>query len=251
MILLETIAASVEDCLAAEQGGANRIELVSALAVGGLTPSLGLLREARRATRLPIMAMLRPRASGFAYSAREWAVVLRDAELFLADGADGLVFGALHPDGAVDLARVAELVALAGNRETVFHRAFDVTPEPLPAIERLADLGVTRILTSGQEANAYNGAAAIRGFRERAAGRIQILPGGGVNRFTVADILRRTGADQVHASLSVRRVDLSLRARPQVTFGAGGGLAEDEYFAADVARIAELRAVLDGLSADF
>lgn len=245
MIILETIAASVEDCLAAEQGGANRIELVSALALGGLTPSLGLLREARRATRLPLMAMLRPRASGFAYSGREWAVLLRDAELFLADGADGLVFGALHADGTVDLVRVAEIVALARGRETVFHRAFDVTPEPLLAIDRLAELGVTRILTSGQEANAYNGAAAIRRFRERAAGRIQILPGSGINRFTVQDVLRRTGADQVHASLSVRRVDPSLRARPQVSFGAGGGLAEDQYSAAGVEQIAALRALLD------
>ncbi len=238
MILLEVIATAVEDCIVAEQGGANRIELTTALVVGGLTPSLGLLVEARRATALPIMCMIRPRAGGFQYSATEFTVMQRDVELALTHGADGIVFGCLHGDGTVDRARVQTLAAHAQGKETVFHRAFDVTPEPLTALEQLIDLGVTRVLTSGQMAGAPAGAANIRTYREHAHGRIQILPGSGIQLHNVAELLRQTGVDQIHVSLSGISLDTSLQARPDISFNAAPLPPESQVRRLDPAALA-------------
>ena len=243
-ITLEVIATSPDDCRAIARGGGDRIELCSGLEVGGLTPSLGLLIEARRATRLPIMAMVRPRAGGFCYSAAEFAVILADAELLLRHGADGLVFGCLHADGTVDVERTAVLVRLAGERQTVFHRAFDVTPDPLAALDVLATLGVTRVLSSGQRPSALEGAAALAACRAHIGDRLQILPGGGVTVANVQEVLRRTGADQVHASLSGQVPDRSTAANPLLRFGPAG-LPEDHVRVTDGELVAALRQVLD------
>ena len=129
----------------AEAGGADRVELCCALMLGGLTPSLGCLRESRAAVQIPIMAMIRPRAGGFSYSASEFKVMQRDIETALAEGADGIALGILTSAGAVDLVRCRQIVKLAAGRQVVFHRAFDVVPEPLVALEQLIDLGVTRL----------------------------------------------------------------------------------------------------------
>lgn len=244
-MLLEICTASVEDCLAAEAGGADRVELNAALALGGLTPSLGALLEAQAALSIPVIVMLRPRPGGFCYSAREFAVMQRDADLALAHGAAGLAFGILTKDGRLDEARCRRLIAQAAGREVVFHRAFDVVPDPADTLERLIDLGVTRVLTSGQEASAYNGAATIARYIAQAGGRIEILPGGGINRFTLADVLARTGCTQVHASLTTTQADASTRTRPQVTFGGAFRAPEDRFSATDADAVAALRHHLD------
>ena len=218
-IILEICTASAEDCLVAEQGGAERVELNCALMLGGLTPSLGCLREALAAVRIPVIAMIRPRAGGFCYSPTEFKVMQRDLELALESGAAGIAFGILNPDGTLDHERCRQVISKCAGRQAVFHRAFDVVPEPLATLDQLVDLGVTRVMTSGQEASAYNGAARIAEFIRHAAGRIEILPAGGINRFTVADVVSRTGCDQVHASLSTTRQDRSVLTRPQVSFG--------------------------------
>jgi len=243
-ITLEICTASAEDCAVAEQSGADRVELNCALMLGGLTPSLGALREARAATKIPLIAMIRPRAGGFAYSASEFKVMQRDAEAALAEGADGIAFGILTSGGKIDLERCRQIVQRAGARQIVFHRAFDVVSEPLVALEQLLDLGVTRVMTSGQEASAYNGAANIANYRQHAAGRIEILPAGGINRFTVADVLSRTGCDQVHASLSTTGKDISVGARPQVSFGGNLKPPENEFPMTDRAAVAGLRRAL-------
>lgn len=218
-ILLEIIATSAEECTVIERHGGERIELCSALALGGLTPSAGLVAAARAATGLPIMMMLRPREGGFCYTNEEFATLLRDQEFGLAQNVDGFVFGCLCEDGTIDRARTRQIVERAGGRQTVFHRAFDVTPDPLAALETLIDLGVTRVLTSGQQLTALDGAGLIRTLVERAAGRIEILPGSGVKPETVAALLQRTGATQVHASASGARLDPSTQARPGLGFG--------------------------------
>jgi len=240
-MILEICAASVEDCLAAQNGGADRLELNSALAVGGLTPSLGLLQEARQSVHLPIIAMIRPRASGFYYSAREFAVMQRDIDLMLAHGAAGIAFGILDENGKIDRARCAQIIHQTPGAEIVFHRAFDITPDPLPALEQLIDLGVKRVVTSGQEKNVSEGADNIARFIRHANRRIEILPAGGINRDTLAGILRRTGCDQVHASLSIFKTDLSTRARPRIQFGSSHLPAEDCYSGTDAAAVAEVR----------
>jgi len=239
-VKLEICTASPEDCLAAERGGADRVELNCGLMLGGLTPSLGSIRESRSAVRIPLIVMIRPRAGGFAYSASEFAVMLRDAETALAENADGIAFGILTPEGAIDLERCRQLVKLAAGREVVFHRAFDVVPDPMKALDQLIDLGVKRVMTSGQEASAYNGAGNIARFIQHAAGRIEVLPAGGINRFTVADVVSRTGCDQVHASLSGVSKDRSVAARPQVSFGGTLKPTEDEFPVTDAAAVAGL-----------
>jgi copper homeostasis protein len=243
-IQLEICTASVEDCVKAERGGADRVELNCALMMGGLTPSLGALRESRAAVRLPIIAMIRPRPAGFCYSPAEFNVMQRDAEAALAEKADGIAFGILTAGGAVDVKRCRQMVKLAGGRQAVFHRAFDVVRDPLRALEQLIDLGVTRVMTSGQEASAYNGAANIADYIRRAAGRIEILPAGGINRFTVADVIKRTGCDQVHASLSTASKDRSASGRPQIFFGGAVKPSEEEFTVTDAEAVRRLRRAL-------
>ncbi len=243
-ITLEICTASVEDCIKAERGGADRVELNCALMLGGLTPSLGSLRESRAAVRLPIIAMIRPRPAGFCYTRAEFTVMQRDAELALAEKADGIAFGILTAAGALDVPRCRQMVKLAAGRQAVFHRAFDVVRDPLKALERLIDLGVTRVMTSGQEASAYNGAAQIAEYIRRAAGRIEILPAGGINRFTIADVIKRTGCDQVHASLSTASQDRSASGRPQVSFGGTVKQSEIEFTVTDAEAVRKLRGAL-------
>jgi copper homeostasis protein len=237
-ILLEVCVASVEDALAAQEGGAARLELSPALALGGLTPSLGMLIEVKQAVSLPVIALGRPRAGGFCYSSAEFRTLRRDIDLLLAEGADGIAVGILCEDGTIDVDRCRELVRQVGEEQAVFHRAFDVTPDPFAALETLVDLGVKRVLTSGQEATAYNGIVRLAELIRRAAGRIEVLPGGGINRFTVADVVTRTGCTQVHASLRGQRVDRSLTARPQVVFG--NGVRDDCYDATEADAVKEL-----------
>ena len=241
---MEICTASVDDCVKAESGGADRVELNCALMLGGLTPSRGALRESRAAVRLPIIAMIRPRPAGFCYSRAEFAVMQRDAETALTEGADGIAFGILTAFGAVDVKRCRAMVKLAAGRQAVFHRAFDVAKNPLTALEQLIDLGLTRVMTSGQEASAYNGAANIAAYIRQAAGRIEILPAGGINRFTVADVIKRTGCDQVHASLSTSSRDRSASGRPQVSFGGAVKQSEEEFTVTDAEAVRRLRSAL-------
>jgi copper homeostasis protein len=243
MMLLEVIATSSEDCATAQAAGADRIELCCALALGGLTPSAALVQRARAATTLPLMMMLRPREGGFCYSAGEFAQMALDLKFGLAAGVDGFVFGCLTRDGAVDTRRTAHLVRLAAGRETVFHRAFDVTPDPPMALEQLIDLGVTRVLTSGQAASALAGADLIHQLVVQAGSRIEILPGGGITPENAAELVQRTGVQQVHASCSGWMRDTSTQARPMLRFGAAGS-PDDRVHGLDSARVAALRAAL-------
>jgi copper homeostasis protein len=212
--------------------------------LGGLTPSLGCVREARSTVGIPIIAMIRPRAGGFCYSETEFKVVLRDVESVLAEGVAGIAFGILTASGAVDLERCRRIQKLAAGLQIVFHRAFDVVPDPLAALDQLIDVGVTRVMTSGQEASAYNGAANIAAYIRRAAGRIEILPAGGINRFTVADVISRTGCKQIHASLSTTNQDRSVLARPQVSFGGSLKPPEEEFTVTDPDAVRDLRQAL-------
>ena len=150
-ILIEVCCGSVDDAVEAAEGGAARIELNSSLFFGGLTPSLGTIIEAKRRLDIPIMVMIRPRGGGFCYTEAEMAVMLHDTKLAVEHGAGGIVFGILTQDGLVDVDRCRKILELTQGRETVFHRAFDVTPDPIEALEQLIELGFTRIMTSGQE----------------------------------------------------------------------------------------------------
>jgi copper homeostasis protein len=245
-LLIESVACSADDCVEAEAGGADRVEVCSALMLGGLTPSLGTLIEARAATALPIVSMIRPRAGGFCYTAREFATMLRDTELAVTEGVQGIVFGILTEDGRIDEPRCRELIARAGHAHTVFHRAFDVVPDPDRALDTLVRLGVTRILTSGREKTALAGATAIRELARRAAGRIDILPGGGIREDTVATVLEVTGLHQVHLGPFTLQPDTSGRANPALTFSNTTIPPEGQYPLVYREALRRLRAAVTG-----
>lgn len=204
---IEIGVASVEDALAARQGSADRLELSMGLALGGLTPSLGMLCEVRRAVDLPLIVMIRPRAGGFCYSAAEFRVMLRDAETAFAHGADGIAFGVLREDGSLDAERCRQLVATAQGREAVFHRAFDALPDQDAALAQLVELGVRRVMTSGKRETAVEGIPQIARLLERAGDCIEILPAGKINSVSVIDLVMSTQCTQVHAALRTLKTD--------------------------------------------
>ena len=245
-VLLEVCVASVDDAVAAVAAGADRLELNTALSLGGLTPSAGLFAEVRRRVSVPIIAMVRPRSGGFCYSEADFEVMLRDADAFLAAGADGLAFGVLSSDGEIDTDRCRKLRDVCGRRDIVFHRAFDVTPDPFAALETLVRLGFTRVMTSGQAASAIAGADLIAAIVAAAGGRIELLPAGGINGANAAALLARTRCNQVHASVRGIVRDPSVAARPGVRFGAPSLPPEGEFDRTDGAAVAALRSALGG-----
>jgi copper homeostasis protein len=199
-IVLEIACASVADAVGAARGDADRIELCSALELEGLTPSVGMLAAVRRRVPLPIVAMVRPRAGDAVYTSAEWGVMEADAAILLEWHADGIVFGALDAKGRVDERRCRGMVRLAAGAQVVFHRAFDVATDPFAALEVLIACGVTRVLTSGGAPTALEGAGRLRELIERADGRIDIVPGGGIRESNVEEVVRQTGCTAVHLS---------------------------------------------------
>lgn len=247
-ILLEIAITSADDARIAQANGADRLELCSALSLGGLTPSLGTIRAVRQASHLPLLVLIRPRPAGFAYSETEFVAMCHDTALALEAGADGIVTGVLTNDGEVDLERCEKMRRLVNGYEAVFHRAFDVVPDPDVALEQIFDLGFARILTSGQEATGLKGAARIRRSITASRGRIQILPGGGINRETVRELVTVTGCDQVHASLRTPHCDRSTARRPAVYFGSLSARGEGLFDGTDATAVRTMRAILDELA---
>ncbi|MGV3614110.1 MAG: copper homeostasis protein CutC [Fimbriimonas sp.] len=230
-MLVEIVVRSGDDAVAAERGGAHRLELCTALGVGGLTPSVGLVRSVRARTELPIMAMVRPREGGFDYTAAEFDAMEWDVETLLQAGADGVVLAVLRPDGRIDVERCRRLVERAAGKPVACHRAFDATPDPFDSLETLIDLGFTRVLTGGGVPKAIEGVSVLRELIERAAGRIEVMPGGGIRSENVREIVETTGANQVHLAPLSPREDLS-GTHGGVRFGGYQGIEE-----AEVARV--------------
>ena len=204
---LEVCTASIRSVQAAVAGGAKRIELCSALSVGGLTPSLGLLREVRTLyPELRIHVLIRPREGDFVYSEEELRVMERDIEAVLPY-ADSIVSGAMTSAGDVDEVATRRLLERSQGVDFTFHRAFDQSQSPLDSLETIRALGCTRILTSGTKDTAEAGIPIIRQLVEHAAGAIMILPGGGVTASNIKRILTETGAREVHGSASLHLPD--------------------------------------------
>ncbi len=244
---MEICVATLEDALAAERGGADRLEVNAALELGGLTPSPGAFQLIRDESPLPLTVMLRPRPGGFDYSPAEYRTLIREAEWFLAHGADAVAFGVLKPSGAIDGRRCLELVELAGNGRAVFHRAFDLTPNPLRALEELLDLGFARVMTSGQQPATPAGIPLIKALIDSVAGRIEVLPAGGITVANVAAVVSQTGCNQVHASMRTDWEDSSAKHRPQIRFGSASVDGEHRFRATDAAAVRAMRAALDAL----
>jgi copper homeostasis protein len=247
-ILLEICCGSAEDAIEAAAGGADRVELCSALFLGGLTPSLGSLLQVKAQTKIPVIAMNRPRQAGFCYTPAEFAVMERDAELLLQNGADGIVFGILNTDGTIDVKRTRAIRDRIGKRQAVFHRAFDVTPDPFRALEELIDLGITRVLASGQKNSAPEGAELIRQLVERADGRIAVLPGAGITVDNVRLLLDRTGCTQVHLTAFGEKQDSSTLGNAEIYFGVPNGPEESKYELTDRSYVRRMKQELSEIS---
>jgi copper homeostasis protein len=241
-LLLEACVDSLGSALAAETGGADRIELCADLAEGGTTPTVGSIALCRERLRIPIYVMIRPRGGDFLYSSDEVAVMRRDIAQARAHGADGVVLGLLRRDGTVDVPRTRLLVDAARPLDVTFHRAIDVARHAETALDALIAIGVDRVLTSGQAATALRGAATIARLVEHAHGRIAILAGGGVDERNLKTIVRRTGVHEVHVR-GTRRVKSAMRYRPSgVRFreGRGADFVEEVTDAARIRRMVKL-----------
>jgi copper homeostasis protein len=203
-ITFELCAETLQACLAAGEGGANRIELCSALSEDGLTPSHGLIRAAIEQSGLPVYVLLRPRNGNFHYTPEEFALMRDDLEHARVLGARGFALGVLHADRTVDIDRTRELVELASPLEVTFHRAFDLTPSLNQALEDVIAAGCKRVLTSGGERDVVAGSANLARLMERAMGRIDVAAGGGLRIANAASVARTTGINHFHGSM--RRV---------------------------------------------
>jgi copper homeostasis protein len=202
---LEICANSFASALAAQEGGAQRIELCTNLAEGGTTPSFGEMALVSEWLSIPVHVLIRPRPGNFVYSDTEYAIMLEDARQAVALGCQGIVIGILLPDGRVDIPRCRQLagIAFAGGLSVTFHRAFDVVADQFVALEDIIALGCERVLTSGGEATALAGAARIAALVKAAAGRIAIMPGSGVNAANILELAQVTGATEFHTSCKV------------------------------------------------
>jgi copper homeostasis protein len=222
-MMLEVCVDSVAGAVAAERGGAQRIELCSSLLEGGLTPSPGLLAVVRSRVTLQIMAMIRPRGGDFLYSEEELEVMRYDIEQARTLGADGIVLGLLDPHGGVDVERTRELVEQAGPLPVTFHRAIDLSADPLESLEQIIATGANRVLTSGAARSAVEGSACLRQLVTKAAGRIEIVAAGGITPLTVRSVAMSTGVREFHASLRVRRPSPMLYRNEQIAMGEVAG----------------------------
>lgn len=204
MRLLEVCCGNLDSVHAAVRGGAPRIELCSALELDGLTPAWEDLKAARSLyPRLTLHVLIRPRAGDFCYTPAEVELMAAQIKTALDCGADGIVIGCLTPESDVDVPAMRALLQSAPKPSVTFHRAFDVCREPYSAMEDILELGCRRILTSGQAASAEEGVELLRELRQRARGRIGILPGCGVTPGNARQILEQTGCTEIHASASV------------------------------------------------
>lgn len=199
-MILEIAANSVASALAAQEGGAGRVELCTALELGGLTPSHAQIALTRDCLRIPLYVLIRPRAGDFLYGELECETMQRDIETCVALGCDGVVLGVLDADGDVDVARCRALVAAAGTLGVTFHRAFDLSRDSTRALEDIVALGCERVLTSGAQASALEGAALIRNLVTQSNGRLVVMPGAGVTARNIAELAAATGAHEFHAS---------------------------------------------------
>ena len=242
--LIEICLEDVQSVLAAQEGGADRVELCSDLFEGGLTPSVGTVRTVLEKATIPVNCMIRPRGGDFCYSDLEFEVMKQDVLAFKEAGVNGIVFGILTPDGNVDVDRSRELIALARPLSVTFHRAFDMTRDPWKALEDLISLGVDRVLTSGQEATVGEGAGLLAELVKAAGDRIIVMPGCGITERNFERIRRQVGAKEYH-------VHLPHEERSMMEFHPGhiymGGLLRQSEFSITHTDPSRVRGIMDTL----
>jgi copper homeostasis protein len=205
IVQLEVCANSVTSAIAAQDGGAVRVELCENLAEGGTTPSYGQLILARKYLHIKLYVLIRPRRGDFLYTDLEFELMQADIRNCIELGCDGIVIGILNPDGTIDKPRCTELVRMAKQwgLGVTFHRAFDMCADQYQALEDIIEIGCDRILTSGGKSTAMEGVNVLKHLVEKAAGRISIMPGSGIKENNVADLIQFTGVTEVHSSARI------------------------------------------------
>jgi copper homeostasis protein len=226
-MICEICVDSVAGVRAAKEAGAQRVELCADLLEGGITPSLGAIRQARKVAGIDLNVMIRPRGGDFLFNEDEFPAMRADVETAKAEGANGVVIGQLTAAGEIDGARTRELVALARPLSVTFHRAFDVAAEPFGALEMLIELGVDRVLTSGQEPTVLEGLPLIVELMKRAGDRIVIMPGGGITARNIERIVGAARPREIHFA-ALEPVESAMRFRRAHVF-MGGELRPPEY----------------------
>lgn len=249
-ITTEVCCASVQDCMVAQQYGAGRIELVSAHVLGGLTPSAGTIYKVKNSVAIPVQVIIRPRMSGFCYTQEEFELMCLDANIALEHGADGIVFGFLTPTGALDYDKTAQMLEVIGAHDSVFHRAIDISSDPLKTAEQLVSLGVTRILTSGARQSAGDGVRLLKQLQEQYGHQIEILAGGGINKDNVTQIIAQTGVRQVHFGATAYQDDASATRNSGINFGAAAVPPNQSYVAVSQTKVQQIIQRVDACHAD-
>ena len=225
--MLEICIDGVASAGAAEEGGADRVELCANLPEGGTTPSAGMIRAVRRAFSGRLMVIIRPRGYDFLYSEAELDAMLHDIAVARDLGADGVVIGCLTQEGRVDRERCGRLLAAAGSLDVTFHRAFDMTRDLGEALEDIQALGLRRVLSSGGQPDVPTGLAMLAQLVRQSAGRVSIMPGGGVTELNLEQIVRATGVREIH--LSARHGILSRMLHRNETCSMGAFSKDHEY----------------------
>jgi len=198
-MLVEICTNSYQSFINAQQSGVDRIELCTELAIGGITPSYGLLKKVMEQNKLFVNVLIRPRSGDFTYSDSEFEIMKLNIRLCKKLGCTGIVSGVLHNDFTIDITRTKELIELAKPMSFTFHRAFDWTPNPLDSLEQLLNIGLQRILTSGQETSAEKGIELLKILQKKAKNNLIILPGGGINQNNIL-LFKKAGFKEVHFS---------------------------------------------------
>lgn len=245
MQALEICIDSAHAAIAAEKGGAQRVELCDNLAEGGTTPSAGMVALTRRHITIGLHVLIRPRRGDFLYTDLEFEVMKHDIEVAKNLGADGVVLGVLKADGTIDLNRTRALIELAQPLSVTFHRAFDLTPDPFQALDDLLQLGVQRLLTSGQKPSAFDGAPLIRELVKQAGEQLIVMPGAGINAQNIKEIIAVTGAKEYHTSARSKFDGGMAFRREQLFMASAQPLSEYEHYTADANKIALIRQAAD------
>lgn len=244
--ILEACVDSVESALAAEKGGATRIELCSNLIIGGTTPSPCLFQEIRELSGIRTHILIRPRFGDFCYTDYEFHIIQREVRNFRELGADGVVIGILKPDGMLDLERMKVLMEEAGDMSVTLHRAFDVCVDPFEAMEQAKELGIATILTSGQKNHCLDGKEMLRQLVEREDGKITIQVGSGVDAETIRQIQPYTKAHAFHMSGKIN-LESEMRYRKEGVSMGVSSISEFEIFRTEQEKIQEACQVLESL----
>ncbi|MDO5570768.1 MAG: copper homeostasis protein CutC [Bacteroidales bacterium] len=243
---IEICANSAASCIEAEKGGAYRVELCAAIPEGGTTPSYGEIFSALKSTSILVNVIIRPRGADFLYSRLEMDSMIKDIEMCKQLGVNGVVIGALDKDGNFNMEYMKELVNAAQGLSITCHRAFDACKDPFVALEQLIELGIDRVLTSGQQANAEKGIPLLKKLVEKADGRIIIMPGCGINENNIKKIAQETGVTELHMSLR-SNVEGGMEFRNPDLFMGNPDISEFSYDVTDESKVRRCVNILNDL----